>query len=121
MTHQLGILLQAGVHVPRELFAVGVHVDAFARGLLQKVLEIGQVMARHHDARPCLDPLRNRGGLGLSENLDVRIVEELHGAQVHTAAFQDHLQEGFDVEVDVGHRGKQSLLDEGIDLRIGLA
>ena len=49
------------------------------------------------------------------------VVEELHRAKVHPAALKYHGEKAVQVEVDVGDGGEERLLDERLDLGVGLA
>ena len=114
-------LLEDGVHVSGQHFAVGVDIDALALGLHQEVVQVQQVVAADQNARPGLNPLAHFGDFGLAKQVNVAVVEQLHGLQVHAPTFEDEFEQGFDIEVHVGHRGEERLLDERFDLGVRLA
>ena len=74
------ILAQLGIGVRGEHLAVGVHVHAAAFGLLQKLLEVVQVVAGDHDEGSRLDLELNRRRLGFAVGGDVRFLQSGHGS-----------------------------------------
>ena len=49
MTIEMGILLQVRVTMGWQHFTMGINVDSFSFGLLQKLLQILKIMSRHKD------------------------------------------------------------------------
>ena len=46
------VLFQRGIAVGGQHLAVGIGIDALARGLLEQKLQIAQIVAGDHDERP---------------------------------------------------------------------
>ena len=57
----------------------------------------------------------------LAEGLDVRLLEQLHGLDVHLPRLDGQVQELLGIEVDIGQSGEEAPLDEGIYLGVGVA
>ena len=107
---QVRILAQLGIGVCGEHLAVGVHVHAAAFGLLQKLLEVVQVVAGDHDEGARLDLELNRRRLGPAVGGDVRVLQSGHGGQVDLAALEDQGQQL--VHAQVGADGPHALVQE---------
>ena len=116
---QVRVLLQLGVRVRRKHLAVGVHVDALALGLLEKLLQVVQVVARDDDERAGLDLERDLGRLGRAVRLGVRLVEHAHAGQVDLADLQHERHERVD-RTRLGKCGER-FHEEGVDCIVGAA
>ena len=60
-------------------------------------------------------------GRGLAEGLDVRLLEQLHGLDVHLPRLDRQVQKLLGIEVDIGESGEEAPLNEGVHLRVGVA
>jgi hypothetical protein len=77
--------------------------------------------AGHENSGAGLGAFEDGGGGRSAKALDVGLVEHLHDSQVLPAALQHQLQQGRDVEVDVGDGGEERLFDEGVDVFVDLS
>ena len=98
---------------------MGVHVDALALGLLEKLLQVVQVVARDDDERAGLDLERDLGRLGRAVRLGVRLVEHAHAGQVDLADLQHERHERVD-RTRLGKCGER-FHEEGVDCIVGAA
>jgi len=117
---EVGVLLEFGIAVGGQHFAVGVDGDALAGGLLQELLEVLEVMAGHQDGLAGLVAQGHRGGHGVAVRAGVGGVEEFHGAQVHFAALQHQGDPGSEVLVG-GEGGGHAFVEEFVHGRVFLA
>ena len=84
-------------------------------------MKVEHVVAGYQDSRTRHRALLYRCGGWCAELLDMTLFQHLHDTEVLTAAFQDQLEVAVQIEVDVGHRGKQGFLDKRVDLFIDFA
>ena len=115
---QVRILAQLGIGVCGEHLAVGVHVHAAAFGLLQKLLEVVQVMAGDHDEGARLDLELNCRRFGFAVGGDVRVLQSRHSGQVDLTALENQRQQL--VHAQIGADGPHALIQERCHSRIKL-
>ena len=118
---QVLVLLQAGVAVRRQHLRVSIDENIRALHLLEQLIKGVQIVARDQDSVALHRASPYLCGLGLPEGLDMGLLEQLHGADVHLPRLHSQIQKLRRVEVDIGERGEESPLDEGIHLGIGVA
>ncbi len=116
---EMGILLEAGVAVRGEHLAVGVDVDAFAFALLQDLFQVQEIVPGNQDGLAFLVPQGHLGGHRVAVPAGVARIQQFHGPQVDLAAFEHQRQEVVQAQV-FSRRGRQTLVDEGIDLVVFL-
>ena len=97
---------------------MGVHVHAAAFGLLQKLLEVVQVMAGDHDEGTRLDLELNCRRFGFAVGGDVRVLQSGHGGQVDLTALENQRQQL--VHAQIGADGPHTLIQERCHSRIRL-
>ncbi len=78
MPVEVFVFFKVGVPVRRKHFAVCIYVYPFALRLLQKLIEIFQVMARHQDRLAFLRAERHLCGYGVTVGPSICRVEEFH-------------------------------------------
>ena len=110
---EIGMIVQLGIHVGGEHFAVGVDLDGSTFTGPEEVPKVEQIMAGDDDAGCGVCVLEDFGGRGLAELFDVALVQQLHDAEIFLPQFHGDFKERGDVEVDVGHGGKQRFFEEG--------
>ncbi len=115
------VLLQLRIAIGRKHLTVGVDVDAGTLGLLQQLFQVEKVMPRDQYARPLDRSGPDLGGGRDAEMLGVSRIEHLHGLEVHHPGLHDGVPQVLHGEVHIGQGLEQGLLDERVDLRIGLA
>ena len=102
-----------------EHLAVRVDVDAAPRRLFEQQPEVAQVVARHDDEGPRLDGEADTRRLRRAEALGVRVVEQLHAAQVDLAGLEDERQK---LVHRVGLRKRrESFEEEAVHLSVAVA
>ncbi len=116
---EVGVLLEPRVAVGGEHLAVGVDVDALALGLLEKRLQVLQVVAGDEDGLALLCAEGNGRGDRVAVGARVGRIEKLHGPQIHLAALEHESQGRLETDCSVG-QGGQGLMDEGVDGRVFL-
>jgi len=99
------VLLEGGVVVRGQHFAVGVHVHAGALGLLEEFFHILQVVAGDQDAGVVPHAEIHFADLGIAVGRGVGLVEERHGGNGIGSRLHDHADHIVDGEVFRG-RGK---------------
>ena len=119
ISRQMGVLLQAGIAVGGQHLAVGVDVDAPARRLLQKLVQVLQIVAGDHDERPLLHVDVHPGGDGIAEGLRVGPVQQGHALEVHLPELHDQRQPLLHAVLP-GQRG-QTLVEPGVHLLVPIA
>ena len=105
----------AGKHL-----AVGVDVDPLALGLLEKLLQVLEIMAGNEDGLALLRAQGNGRGDGVAVSARVGRIEQLHGPQVDLAALEHERQRLVEADFPVGQR-REPLLDKGVNGRVFLA
>jgi hypothetical protein len=118
---QVGVLLQAGVAVGRQHFAVGIDVDALAFGLLEQLLEHLQVVAGNQDALAGAGAEIDLGGHRVTVVFHMTRVEQAHDGEVVLAAFHGQVDVIHQAEGIGSHGGGQGAVVESGDLVVGLA
>ena len=88
------MLFELRIAVGRKHLAVGVDVHALAVGLLEKELEVSEVVAADDDERAFFDGERHLRGDGVAERCGICFILELHAAQVDFAGLEDERQQG---------------------------
>ena len=101
----------AGQHL-----AVGVHVDAAAVGLLEELLQVGQVMAGNDDKRARLHRELHLRGCRRAEMLEIALVEQAHAGGVDPASLKHERQER--VCPKVVAQGGKAAHEEGVYLGV---
>ena len=117
---KVGILFQLGIAVGGQHLAVGVNVDALAGALLQDLLQVQEIVARHQDGLALLVPQGDLGGHRVAVSAGVAGIQQLHGPEVDFAAFQHQGHHVGDAQA-LGRGGRQPLVDEGVNLVVFLA
>ncbi|MPM33902.1 hypothetical protein SDC9_80483 [bioreactor metagenome] len=112
---QVGIGLQFWIGVGGEHLSVGVNIYPLALGLLEKGLQVGEVMAGHHDEGTLLHFHGNGSGGGGAIGIGVGLVKDLHAFEVHRADLHDERQQPVHVGVVLAH-GAQGFIKEGCNL-----
>ena len=92
VARQMGIRFQPGITVGGQHLAMGVNVDAFTVCLLQKLVQILQIVAGDHDERAFFDVRVHTGGHRIAEGAGVGAVQQSHALKVHLAEFHDEGQ-----------------------------
>ncbi len=114
MPVEMGVFLEGGVPVGRQHLPVGVDVDSLAFGLLEKLFQVFEVMARHQDGFSLFNSQGDFGGNGMPVGSGVSRVEKLHGAKVDLPAFEDQLDPVIQTQVFPQGGGKP-FMDEGVN------
>ena len=86
------VFVQFRIAVRGQHFAVGVNVDALPRRLLQKLVQILQIVTGHDDERPFFDIRVDARGYGVAEGICVRAVKQRHALEVHPAELHQQRQ-----------------------------
>ena len=113
------MLFELRVAVGGEHFAVRVDVYALAVGLLQKQLEVAQIMAADDDEGAFFDREGNGCRNRCAEGFGVRLVQKRHRRKVSLAHLQDDRQELFHAPVLAD--GKERLGKETADFFVLIA
>ena len=74
---------------------MGVNVDAFTPCLLQKLVQILQIMAGHHNKRPAPDIGADAGRNRIAKGLRVGAIQQRHAAEVDLTELHDQRQPFF--------------------------
>ena len=103
----------------RQHLAMGIDVDAFALGLLQKQLTVLQVMPGDDDKGAFLHGQGHGGGHGVTIGFSVGLVQQRHALEVHLAHLHDNRQQLLHAPVLAD--GKQALIEEAVHFLVGIA
>ena len=116
---EMGIFLKSRIGMGRQHLAMGIDVDAFALGLLQKQLTVLQVMPGDDDKGAFLHGQGHGGGHGVTIGFSVGLVQQRHALEVHLAHLHDNRQQLFHAPVLAD--GKQALIEEAVHFLVGIA
>jgi len=98
-------------------------VDEYIRALhlLQELMKSVHVVAGYQDAVALDCASSHLGRRRLAEGIDMGLLEQLHGLDIHLTSFYRQVQELLGVEVHIGECREESPLYECVHLRIGIA
>ncbi len=115
------VLLQLRIRVSGQHLTMGVDVDASPLGLLEQFLQIEEVVACDQNARALDGAGADPGRCWQAVVLGVGGIEHLTDLEVDHARPHQGVPKVLVGEVNVGEGLEQRLLDEGVDLGVGLA
>ena len=92
VARQMRVGLQLRVAVGGQHLTVGVNVDTFTLCLLQKLVQILQIVAGHHDKRPFFDVRVHPGGHRVAEGTGIGAVQQGHAPEIHLTERHDEGQ-----------------------------
>ena len=92
VARQVGVGFQLGITVGGQHLTMGVNVDAFTPCLLQKLVQILQIVAGDYDERAFFDVRVHPRGYGIAEGAGVGAVQQSHAPEVHLAELHDEGQ-----------------------------
>ena len=103
----------------RQHFAVGVDIDPRSVGLFQKLVQVLQVVAGHHDEGPLFHIRVHPGGDRGTEGFRVGPVQQGHALEIYLAELHDKGQPI--LHAVLLPQGGQALVEPAADLRVLIA
>ena len=116
---EVRVLFELRIPVGRQHLAVGIDVNPLVLRLLQKLLQIIEVVAGNDDKRAFLYFERDRRGNGRSIGLRVSPVQQLHAAKIDLSHLQHDGQK--QIHTPVLADGKECLAEEAVDSVVRVA